>query len=198
MTGIILEKGARVNLTKTVPGLKKVRVGLAWGENKFDTGAAYDLDASVFMCKVDSNGSPKLLSNAHLVYYGNLHSPEGAINHHGDNLTGAAAGDDEVIDIALADIDAGVDEISLIVTIFQADNRKQNFGQIPGSGVTLYDNDTGTVIAKYSLEDDFSTETAVQFGSLYKKDGEWLFKAVGAGYKKGLGDFITVYGGTTA
>ena len=197
MSGISLEKGGRVNLTKTSPGLTKIRVGLGWNTNKYDTGADYDLDVSAFLCSTNS-GSPKMLSDAHLVYYGNKTSPDKAIQHTGDNRTGEGDGDDETILVDLSKIEAGVDEISFTITIYEADVRKQNFGQVSNSYAKLYDDVTGAVIATYSLEDDFSVETAVQVGSLYKKDGEWLFKAVGAGFKKGLGDFILVYGGNLA
>lgn len=195
MTGINLTKGARVNLSKTAPSLTKVRFGLAWGENKYDSGAAYDLDASLFICSSET-GSPKLISNDHFVYYNNQRSPDGAVIHSGDNRTGDKEGDDEEVTVELTKVGQSVDEISFVVTIYEADSRKQNFGQIPGSKITAYDDATGAIIATYSLEDDFSTETAVQMGSLFKKDGDWLFKAVGAGFNKGLGDFVLAYGGT--
>lgn len=199
MSGIQLSKGARINLSKSSPGLTKVRFGLTWGENKFDTGAQYDLDGSVFLCSTNGGiSSPQLVTNDHFVFYGKLISPDGAVVHSGDNRTGDKVEDDEVITITLASIEAAVEEISFVVTIHEADLRKQNFGQIPGSKITMTDETSGALLATYSLEDDFSTETAVQFGSLYKKDGEWLFKAVGAGFNKGLGDFVVAYGGTLA
>lgn len=197
MSGINLTKGGRINLSKTTPGLTKVRFGLSWGEHKFTTGHPYDLDGSVFMCST-SSGAPQLISNDHFVFYGNVHSPDGAVVHSGDNRTGDKAVDDEVITVDLSALGANVDELSFVITIHEADIRKQNFGQIPGSSITMTDEATGTLLAKYSLEEDFSTETAVQLGSLYKKDGEWLFKAVGAGFTKGLGDFVLAYGGTLA
>lgn len=195
---INLEKGARINLSKDSPDLKRVRVGLGWDPNPTDTGTDFDLDASVFICKPDASGNPKLISDNHFVFYGNKLSPDGAVAHLGDNLTGGGAGDDETITVDLSKITAEATELSFVVTIYKETERKQNFGQVRNSYIKLYNDETGAEIAKYSLEDDFSTETAVQFGSLYKKDGHWLFKAVGAGYRKGLADFVVVYGGNLA
>lgn len=195
---ISLVKGGRINLSKEHPSLTKVRVGLGWAPNGTDTGAEFDLDASLFVCKNDASGSPKLIADEYFVFYGNKTSPDGAVQHTGDNRTGDAAGDDETILVDLSKLNAAADELSFIVTIYEYDVRKQNFGQVGSSYIKLYNDETGAEIAKYSLEDDFSTETAVQFGSLYKKDGAWSFKAVGTGYKKGLGDFVTAYGGNLA
>lgn len=195
---INLEKGARINLSKDSPSLTNVRIGLGWSPNKTDTGQSFDLDASVFVCKVDGNGDPKLVSDEFFVFYGNQQTPDRAVVHSGDNRTGDAAGDDESITIDLAALNPAVDEISFIVTIHEADVRRQNFGQVPKSYIVLYDDATNVEIARYSLEDDFSTETAVQFGSLYKNNGSWMFKAVGTGYKRGLADFVVAYGGSLA
>jgi len=200
---INLEKGARINLSKDAPELKRVRIGLGWDANKFDSGTEFDLDASAFVCKMDASGAPKLLSDDYFVFYGSTHispdgfksSPDNAVRHSGDNRTGAGDGDDETMTVDLAALTADASEISIIVTIHKADERRQNFGQVSNSYIKLYDDETGKEIAKYALEDEFSTETAVQFGSLYKKDGHWLFKAVGAGFKKGLADFVRIYGG---
>lgn len=198
MAGIVLTKGGRINLTKTAPELKRIRVGLSWAPNPFDTGADFDLDASCFVCKTDANGDSKLIADEYLVFYGSTTSPDNAVKHSGDNKTGAGDGDDESVIIDLAKLNPLAEELSFIVTIYESDVRKQNFGQVPKSGITLYNDETGEQLAHYSLEDDFSTETAVQFGSLVKKDGHWTFKAVGAGYKKGLADFVLIYGGTLA
>lgn len=195
---INLEKGGRINLSKDVPALKRVRLGLGWSANAYDSGKAFDLDASVFVCKANADGHAKLISDEHFVFYGNLKSPDGAVVHAGDNRDGSASGDDESITVDLKRIAPEIDEISFVVTIYEAPERRQNFGQVKNSYIKLYDDESGKEIAKYSLEDDFSTETAVQFGSLYKKDGAWLFKAVGAGYKKGLADFVVAYGGNLA
>lgn len=195
---INLEKGGRINLSKDVPALKRVRLGLGWDVNAFDTGKDFDLDASVFICKPDAQGNAKLISDHHFVFYNQPTSPDGAVMHRGDNRTGSATGDDENIIVDLTKVAPDVAEMSFIVTIHEATERRQNFGQVRNSYIKLYDDTTGKEVAKYSLEDDFSTETAVQFGSLYKKDGAWLFKAVGAGYKKGLADFVIAYGGNLA
>lgn len=191
--GINLTKGGRINLSKEAPSLTKVRIGLGWEANAFDTGGSFDLDCSVFL--LGANG--KLVSDNHFVFYNNLKSPCGSIVHSGDNRTGDAAGDDETVRIDLARIEPAIEEVSFIVTIHD-DSAKLNFGQVKNSYIKLYDDATGVEIAKYSLEDDFSLETAIQFGSLYKKDGAWMFKAVGAGYKKGLADFVVIYGGNLA
>lgn len=195
---INLEKGGRINLSKDSPSLKKVRVGLGWDANKFSGGGEYDLDASAFICKYDAAGSPKLIDDSYFLFYGNKLTPDGAVSHTGDNRTGDAVGDDETIIVDLTKLNPEASELSFIVTIHEADKRKQTFGQIEKSQITLYDDETGNVIAKYSLEDDFTSETAVQFGSIYKKDGSWMFKAVGQGFKRGLADFVTAYGGNLA
>lgn len=214
MSGINLSKGAKINLSKAAPGLTRVLVGLSWGENKFNTGAEYDLDCSVFCTKADANApaGTSLLSNDYFVFYGKTSEPEGALTHSGDNKTGKGQGIDESITIDLTKLNPTIDELSFIVTIHEADTRKQNFGQIPGSAIAIYNldqlpNGAGSTadelkaaqLAIYSLEDDFSTSTAVQFGSLKKRaDGDWSFGAAGNGYDKGLGDFVLLYGGTLA
>ena len=192
---INLTKGGRINLDKSAPGLRVARLGLSWDANAFDTGTAFDLDASVFVCTTDAAGNAKLLSDEHFVFYNNPASPEGAVKHSGDSRTGADAGDDESILVDFAKLPESAAEISIVVTIHEATARRQNFGQVRNSSIKLYDDATGTVIASYDLEEDYSNETAVQFGSLYKKDGAWLFKAVGAGYTRGLEDFVRAYGG---
>lgn len=192
---INLEKGARINLSKEAPGMTKVRCGLGWDANAFDTGGEFDLDVSVFVCGADAAGNPKLLGDEFFVFYNNPVTPDKAVQHSGDSRKGEGAGDDETLNVDLSRMDPRATELSIIVTIHKADERGQNFGQVRNSYIKLYNDATGEEIAKYALEDDFSTVTAVQFGSLYKKDGAWLFKAVGAGFKKGLADFVRVYGG---
>jgi tellurium resistance protein TerD len=189
--GFNLEKGGRFNLSKEAPGMTKVRLGLGWDANAFDTGAVFDLDVSVFGLGANS----KIINNEHFIFYNQPATPNGSIKHMGDNRTGDAAGDDESVEIDLSLLDPAVTEISIIVTIDKAGERKQNFGQVKNSGIRLYDSNTQKELANYNLEDDFSTETAVQFGSLFKKDGQWQFKAVGAGFKKGLADFVSAYTG---
>jgi tellurium resistance protein TerD len=189
---IALAKGNRINLTKAHPGLNRVRFGLGWTANASD-GSAFDLDASAFICKHDAEGNPCLMSDAHFIFFNQKVSPCGAILHSGDNRTGVGDGDDEVIIVDLAKLPAEAAEVSFVVTVHEAAVRRQNFGQVRSSYVKLYNDETGEELAKYSLEDDFSDETALQFGSLYKADGEWRFKAVGAGYKKGIEAFIDIY-----
>lgn len=184
-----LEKGGRFNLSKEAPGLAKLKLGLGWDANAFDTGGSFDLDVSIF--GLGANG--KIVNNEHFIFYNQLQTGNGSIIHKGDNKEGAGAGDDETILVDLSKLDPGVTEVSVIVTIHEADVRKQNFGQVRNSFIKLYNDETGVILAQYNLEDDFSVETAVQFGSLFKKDGNWQFKAVGAGFKKGLGDFVGIY-----
>jgi tellurium resistance protein TerD len=198
---IDLKKGGRINLAKEAPALTTVSIGLGWKPNQYNTGTKFDLDASVFL--LDAN--EKLISDAHFVFYNQPDDPQRSVHHSGDNRDGSADIDfgngvsvDEVITIELAKLDPRVEQLSFIVTIDDADVRKQNFGQVTNSIIALRDDNNNNLLAKYALEDDFSSETAVQFGSLVKKDGNWIFKAVGAGFNKGLADFVIVYGGTLA
>jgi tellurium resistance protein TerD len=190
---IELSKGGKINLAKEAPALKRVRVGLGWTAQSFDNQPDYDLDVSAFGLKDE-----KLVDEKFFVFYKNKLSPDGAIAHSGDNRTGAGDGDDETIIVDLTKIDPAVDEVSFIVTIYEAVERKQNYGQVKKSYIKLYDDETGAVIGNYSLEDEFSTETAVQFGSLVRRESGWLFSAVGQGYNKGLADFVRKYGGEVA
>lgn len=191
---ISLEKGGRINLSKEFPSLTKIRAGLGWDVNGFDTGTDFDLDVSLFLCGYDSNRQPKLLADNFFVFYGNTKSPDGAVVHSGDNKTGSGAGDDETVTLEFSKMDPRVEEISVVVTIHKAAERRQNFGQVSNSYIKLYDETTGAELANYALEEDFSAETAVQVGSFYRKDGGWSFKAVGAGFKRGLADFVRAYG----
>lgn len=202
---IDLNKGGRINLSKSNPTMTKLAVGLGWKPNQFSTGSQFDLDASVFLCKTSADGSAKLVGDDYFVFYNHTSEPQGAVVHSGDSKDGSLNIDfgngvevDEIVTIDLAKLSPEVDEISFIVTIHDADVRKQNFGQVSNSVIVLRDDVSGEVLAKYLLEDDFSMETAVQFGSLVKKDGSWTFKAVGAGFNKGLADFVLAYGGSLA
>lgn len=199
---INLTKGGRINLTKEAPSLTLVKFDLGWKENAFDTGADFDLDASAFVCKVDASGNSVLLGDDYMVFYNQLTDPSGAISHSGDNKIGGSDVCETItVDLAKLASDArvqNVGEISFIVTIHEAIERKQNFGQVSNSFISLRDGVTNKELARYDLEDSFSNETAVQFGSLVKKDGSWVFKAVGAGFNKGLADFVEVYGGHVA
>lgn len=186
---INLEKGGRINLEKEAPGLKKVLIGLGWDGNASDTGAEFDLDASAFML----DAADKLTVDGGFVFYNNLKSFDGALIHSGDNRTGAGDGDDEMLTLELSKVDAAIVNIPFVVTIHEAAQRSQNFGQVRNAYVRLVDAETNKEIAKYELDEDFSAETAVEFGRLYKKDGEWRFQAVGTGFKTGLDAFVNKY-----
>lgn len=190
-----LSKGGRVNLSKSAPGLANILVRLNWTPQT-RVGTEFDLDTSVFVCKLVDDGAgnmtPQVLSTENFVFYNNLISPDGAVVHSGDDLTGAQG---EQITVALAKLNPAVQEISFVVTIHDFAARKQNFGQVPASSISLLNADTNELIAKYDLGDDFSNETAMQFGSIYKRDdGDWAFKAVGTGYAMGLDEFCGGYG----
>lgn len=187
--GINLSKGERINLSKEAPSLKKVGVGLGWDTNSTDTGVDFDLDASVFM--LGANG--KIPSEKSFIFYNNLTSPDGAVKHTGDNLTGEGDGDDETLLVELAKVDGAINELVFVVTIHEAEKRKQNFGQVRNAFIRLYDQDTNKEVAKYELDEDFSKETAIEFGKLYRKDGQWRFQAVGQGYNSGLQGFVDKY-----
>lgn len=196
MSGIVLTKGSGINLSKAAPGLKRVRVGLGWDPDN-RSPYPYDLDASVFICR-DIN-KPRLLSNEHFVFYNQPSEPERAVRHTGDSKDGSEAatgGADEELIIDLGRLNPTAEELSFVVTIHEADVRGQNFGQVRNSFISLTDEDTGKEIARYRLEDEFATATAVQFGSLYRENGEWTFKAIGAGSRRGLADYVLHYGGT--
>lgn len=189
---INLAKGARINLAKEAPTMDNILVKLNWAPQE-RTGADFDLDTSVFLCKNNPAGQPQLLSDSHFIFYNNKVSPDGAIVHSGDDLTGAQG---EQLTVKLSALDPAIEEISFVVTIHEAAERKQNFGQVPKSSISLVNADTGVVVASYDLGEDFSTETAVQFGSLYKRDDNaWAFKAIGTGYDMGLAEFVRGYGG---
>lgn len=180
---INLEKGQRQSI-----GAPKFTVGLGWDSNSSSTGESFDLDASVFL--VGANG--KIPNDNHFVYYNNLKSPDGAVSHTGDNLTGAGDGDDEKIQIDLSTISPDVTEISFVVTIHHADTRRQNFGQVRNSYIRILDQ-ANVELVKYELDEDFSIETAVEFGRIYKRNDEWKFEAVGIGMKGGLQDYLNKY-----
>ena len=176
-----------INLQKgqlEVINAPKFTIGLGWDTNSSSTGTAFDLDASVFIL----GDNKKLVADEYFVFYNNLTSPDGAVEHTGDNLTGAGDGDDEQIKVDLSKIDGKVTEICVVVTIHEAENRRQNFGQVRNSFVRIFNTDTNEVVLKYELEEDFSIETAVEFGRIYKRNNEWKFEAVGVGMKGGLQD----------
>lgn len=179
---INLEKGQRINVD-----FQNFSVGLGWDTNQSDTSQDFDLDASAFIL----GENKKILSDEYFVFYNNLKSPDEAVEHTGDNLTGE--GDDESIRIDLSKINSRATEICFVVTIHKADERRQNFGQVRNSFIRIYKTNTGEEIAKYELEEDFSVETAAEFGRLYKRNGTWKFEAVGIGYKQGLESFLNKY-----
>jgi tellurium resistance protein TerD len=186
---INLSKGERVSLSKEAPGLKKAGVGLGWDTNASDTGAAFDLDVSVFM--IGSNG--KVPNEQYFIFYNNLKSPDGSVESLGDDRTGEGGGDDETVFVELNTVDPNIQEIVFVVTIYEAENRRQNFGQVRNSYIRIYNNETDVEITRYDLEEDFSRETAIEIGRLYRKDGEWRFQAVGQGYNSGLETFVQQY-----
>jgi tellurium resistance protein TerD len=181
---INLQKGQRESINAP-----KFTIGLGWDTNTSSTGSAFDLDASVFIL----GDNKKIIADEYFVFYNNLKSPDGAVEHTGDNLTGDGDGDDEQIKVDLSKIDSKVAEICIVVTIHEAETRKQNFGQVRNSFIRIFDTATGADILKYELEEDFSIETAVEFGRIYKKDNNWKFEAVGVGMKGGLQDYLTKY-----
>lgn len=182
---INLQKGQRIEI-----GLSKVRVGLGWDPNQ-STGYDFDLDASAFML----NERKKLPTDDFFVFYNNPVSPDKAVESSGDDLTGgnSADGDDEILTIDLQKVDNLIQEIIFTVTIHEAEQRKQNFGQVHNSYIRIYNANTDEEIARYDLDEDFSVETAVEFGRLYRRGGEWKFEALGVGYKGGLQYFVDKY-----
>ena len=179
---ISLSKGQKVDLTKGNPGLKNIMVGLGWDVNAFDSGADFDLDAAAFMLGADG----KCPTDKEFVFYGNLKHASESVEHMGDNLTGSGDGDDEQIMIDLSKIPANIEKIAFTVTIYEADKRNQNFGQVSNSFIRIVDSSNNTELIRYDLGEDFSIETAVVVGELYKHGGEWKFNAIGSGFQGGL------------
>lgn len=181
---INLSKGQRIEI-----GLSKVGVGLGWDPNE-GTGSDFDLDASAFML----GENKKIPKEEFFVFYNNQNSPDNSVESSGDDLTGGNSdGDDETLTVDLAKVDSKIQEIIFTVTIHDFENRKQNFGQVRNSFIRIYNAQTNEEIAKYELDEDFSVETAVEFGRLYKRNNEWKFEAMGIGYKGGLDFFVNKY-----
>ena len=182
---INLQKGQRIEI-----GLQKVGVGLGWDPNE-STGYDFDLDASAFML----GENKKLPADEFFVFYNNQKSPDGAVESSGDDLTGGNSdgGDDETLTVDLSKVDPRVNEILFTATIHDAENRRQNFGQVRNSYIRIYNAINNEEIAKYDLDEDFSIETAVEFGRLYRRNGEWKFEAIGNGFKGGLEHFVNKY-----
>ena len=187
---ISLQKGQKVDLTKGNPSLKHVLVGLGWDVNRYDGGFAFDLDASAFL--LGANGQTP--NTDAFIFYGNLKHPSGAVEHMGDNLTGEGEGDDEQIMVDLTKIPDSIEKIAFTVTIYEAEERRQNFGQVDNSYIRIVDNDTGKELIRYDLGEDFSIETAVVVGEIYRHGGGWKFNAVGSGFQGGLAALCANYG----
>jgi tellurium resistance protein TerD len=187
---ISLSKGQKIDLTKTNPGLTKVLVGLGWDTNKYDGGKAFDLDASVFCL----NAASKAASDKDFIFYNNPQNISGSVVHTGDNLTGEGDGDDEQVKVNLATVPPEVEKIAFCITIHEAAERSQNFGQVTNAFVRIVNEDTGAELIRYDLGEDFSVETAVVVGELYRNNGEWKFNAIGSGYKEGLNGLVKDYG----
>ncbi|MBC2876567.1 MULTISPECIES: TerD family protein [Streptomyces] len=186
---VTLAKGGNVSLSKEAPGLTAVTVGLGW-DVRTTTGADYDLDASALLC--DANG--KVPSDQHFVFFNNLRSPEGSVVHSGDNLTGGGDGDDEQVQVDLAAVPAEVDKIVFPVSIYDAAQRGQSFGQVRNAFIRVVNRADGRELARYDLTEDASTETAMVFGELYRHGPEWKFRAIGQGYASGLAGIAQDYG----
>lgn len=187
---INLQKGQKVELTKGNPSLKKIMVGLGWDVNKYDGGADFDLDASAFLLGADG----KVISDTDFVFYGNLKHNSGAVEHMGDNLTGEGDGDDEQILVDLSLVPANVEKVAFTVTIYEAEQRRQNFGQVSNAYIRMVDETNNSEIIHYDLGEDFSIETAVVVGELYRHNGEWKFNAIGSGFQGGLAALCRNYG----
>lgn len=187
---VCLSKGQKVSLTKDNPGLQKVVVGLGWDVNRYDTGGDFDLDASAFLL----TESGKVSRQEDFVFYGNPKDPSGAVQHMGDNRTGAGEGDDEQIMIDLTKVPSNITKIAITVTIYDAEGRRQNFGQVSNSFIRIYNEQNSQEMLRYELDEDFSIETAAVFGELYKHNGEWKFNAIGSGYQGGLAALCASYG----
>jgi len=187
---VSLSKGQKVDLTKTNPGLTNVVVGLGWDTNKYDGGNDFDLDSSVFLL----GGNGKVTNEADFIFYNNREGAGGAVVHTGDNRTGAGEGDDEQVNINLSAVPANVERIAFTITIHEAESRNQNFGQVSNSYVRIFNEATGEELIRYDLGEDFSIETAIVVGELYRHNGEWKFSAIGSGYQGGLAALATDFG----
>lgn len=186
---VSLQKGGNVSLAKAAPGMTKVLIGLGWDERATD-GKEFDLDASIFLLKEDG----KVRADDDFIFYNNLSSSCGSVVHQGDNRTGAGEGDDEAVKVDLAKVPAEVTKISVTVTIHDADSRGQNFGQVSNAFIRVVNDENNEEVARYDLSEDYSIETAMIFGELYRHNGDWKFKAVGQGYEGGLAAMASGYG----
>lgn len=190
---ISLQKGQKVDLTKNSPGLSKLIIGLGWDTNKYDGGFDYDLDAAAFLLGEDG----KVTSEKDFVFYGNLSHSSNSVVHLGDNLTGDGDGDDEQMKIDLSLVPENVHKIDFTVTIHEYEARKQNFGQVSNAFIRIVDQDKNEELIRYDLGEDFSVETAVVIGELYRNGAEWKFNAIGSGFQGGLGSLCGNFGIST-
>lgn len=184
-----LSKGGNISLSKTDPGLRKILIGLGWDE-RATSGNDFDLDASVFMVTAEG----KVRGEADFIFYGQLKSADGSVVHTGDNRTGEGEGDDEAIEVDLDNVPADIHRLVVTVTIHEADSRKQNFGMVQNAFIRVANNEIGNEIVRYDLTEDYSTETALEFGEVYRHNGEWKFRAIGQGYAGGLMAMCQRYG----
>ncbi len=187
---VSLLKGQKVDLTKGNPGLTKIMVGLGWDTNKYDGGYDFDLDAAAFLL----NAGGKVNADSDFIFYNNKLHESGAVEHMGDNLTGDGEGDDEVINVDLSKVPANVDKIDFTVTIHEAEQRSQNFGQVSNAYIRVVDEVNGSELIRFDLGEDFSVETAIVVGELYRNNGEWKFNAIGAGFSGGLAALCRNFG----
>ncbi|GEN28193.1 chemical-damaging agent resistance protein C [Halovibrio variabilis] len=186
---ISLSKGGNISLSKESPGIKQIRIGLGW-DPRVTTGQDFDLDASVFLLNSDG----KCRSDKDFIFYNNLKSADGSVEHTGDNLTGEGEGDDEVIKVDLSTVPADVDKIAITVTIHDSAARGQNFGQVDNAFARVINEDNNQEVVRYDLSEDYSIEDAMIFCELYRNNGEWKFRAIGQGFSGGLGDLASKYG----
>ena len=184
-----LTKGGNLSLTKEAPGMTKVLVGLGWDARSTD-GTEFDLDASAFLLKADG----KVRADSDFIFYNQLKSVDGSVEHTGDNRTGEGDGDDEAIKVDLSKIPADIDKIMFTVTIHEAEARRQSFGQVRNAFIRIVNQDTNVEVGRYDLDEDASTETAVIFGELYRHGTEWKFRAVGQGFNGGLKPLAESFG----
>lgn len=187
--GVSLSKGGNVSLTKAAPNLTAVTVGLGW-DVRTTTGADFDLDASAIIC----NASGKVISDQHFVFFNNLRSPDGAVEHQGDNLTGSGEGDDEQVKVNLVGLPGEADKVVFTVSIYDAETRNQSFGQVQNAFIRVVNSADNNELARFDLTEDASTETAMVFGELYRNQAEWKFRAIGQGYASGLRGIALDYG----
>ncbi|SEQ37950.1 tellurium resistance protein TerD [Azotobacter beijerinckii] len=186
---LTLQKGGNLSLSKTDPSLTKILVGLGWDPRVTD-GAAFDLDASAFLLNADG----KVRGEQDFIFYNQLRSPEGAVEHAGDSRDGLGDGDDEAIKVDLTKVPADVDKIAFVVTIHEAEARRQSFGQVGKAFIRIVNSVSGVEVVRFDLAEDASTETAMIFGELYRHNGEWKFRAVGQGYAGGLKAMCNQFG----